>query len=329
MSGTRKFDNPEWMITVADPVMIRAYQVLARLARSDLPVLVTGETGVGKEHAARALHHGSRRARGKLVALNCAALPDALVESELFGYERGAFSGAAAAKPGLLEEADGGTLFLDEVGELSIAAQAKLLRALELRRVSRLGAVREQAVDVRFVAATNRDLAAEVRAGRFRHDLLFRLNAATVALPPLRERPSEIRQLAQAFLERASVGLVLSESAHDRLLRYAWPGNVRELKHVMEYVAVIVDDPVVEPGDLPPPLGDAPAADPPLLEPGQPFRPVADEMRELERRRMVEALAAARGIQKRAAALIAMPLRTFAMKAKQYGLAQSKMSAIP
>ncbi|MEO8700337.1 MAG: sigma-54 dependent transcriptional regulator [Kofleriaceae bacterium] len=310
------------MVVVTDPAMVHAYELLGRLARSDLTVLLTGETGVGKEHAAHALHQGSRRACGPLVALNCAALPDALLESELFGYERGAFSGAAFAKAGLLEAADGGTLFLDEVGELSAAAQAKLLRALELRRFSRLGGTRDLPVDLRLVAATNRDLQAEVRAGRFRQDLLFRLNAATIAIPPLRARPSEIRLLAQLFLDRArerSPPLVLSAVIHDRLARHPWPGNVRELKNVMEYLAATVDHGTIEPGDLPPPLGDA-VIDAPSPAPGAAFRPIADELRELERRRMVEALAATRGIQKRAAALISMPLRTFAMKLKQYGL---------
>ncbi|HEY5946155.1 MAG TPA: sigma-54 dependent transcriptional regulator [Kofleriaceae bacterium] len=309
-------------MAVADPAMMRAYQLIARLARSDLSVLISGETGVGKEHVAHALHQGSRRAPNKLVALNCAALPDALVESELFGYERGAFSGAAMAKPGLLEEADGGTLFLDEVGELSLAAQAKLLRALERRRISRLGGLRDIAVDVRLVAATNRKLEDEVCAGRFRHDLLYRLNAATVSIPPLRARPSEIPLLAQLFLDRARVDwppLAISTATHGRLARHGWPGNVRELKNVMEFVAVTVDRGTIEPFHLPPPLGDA-TGELPAPEPARSFRPVAEELRELERRRMVEALAAARGVQKRAATLIAMPLRTFAMKAKQYGL---------
>ena len=309
---------------VSDPTMVRAYQLLSRLARSDLTVMLTGETGVGKEHAAHALHRGSRRSTGPMIALNCAAIPDALVESELFGYERGAFSGAATARAGLLEQANGGTLFLDEVGELSAAAQAKLLRAIELRRVTRIGGVRDASVDIRLVAATNRTLADDVRTGRFRHDLLFRLTAACVMLPPLRERQTELRVLAQLFLDRAcgqGAALVLSTATLDRLARYPWPGNVRELKNAMEYVAATVDHETVEPSDLPPPLGDA-ACDRPAPSSTGPFRPISHELRELERRRMVEALAATRGVQKRAAALISMPLRTFAMKVKQYGLAR-------
>jgi len=332
---SRHFTFGDRAVWVADPAMLQVYELIARLAKSDLSVLVGGETGVGKENAAYAIHHWSARAERPIVTLNCAALPDTLVESELFGYEKGAFSGAAATKPGLLEQADGGTVFLDEVGELTLVAQAKLLRALESKRVTRLGSVKERAVDLRVVTATNRKLEEEVKAGRFRQDLLFRLNAATVLLPPLRERPREVALLSRTFLDAAreragQAPLSISAAAMDLLTRYEWPGNVRELKNAMEFAAATVSDEVLEPGHLPSTLlgaadealagddGQAPAPSGKTAE--RRFRPIADELRDLERRRMEEALEAAGGVQKRAAELIAMPLRTFAMKAKQHGL---------
>ena len=322
-------------IVVADPAMIRVFELIRRLARTDLPVLVLGETGVGKENAAAALHDWSARTSKPLVTLNCAAIPEALVESELFGHEKGAFSDARTAKPGLLEQASGGTVFLDEVGELPLAVQAKLLRALEAKRITRLGDVREREVDFRVVAATNRDLEAEVAAGRFRRDLLFRLGAAIVELPPLRHRPREISILARLFLAQASARagrapLDLSETALARLAAYAFPGNVRELKNAMDFAAATVDGSVVELRALPDRIagrtsssssptqssGDTDSAADPMRR----FRPLADEMRELERTRMVEALEATGGVQARAAELLAMPIRTFSFKLKQHGL---------
>ena len=325
-------------IVVADPAMIRVFELIRRLARTELPVLVLGETGVGKENAAAALHDWSARTSKPLVTLNCAAIPEALVESELFGHEKGAFSDARTAKPGLLEQASGGTVFLDEVGELPLAVQAKLLRALEAKRITRLGDVREREVDFRVVAATNRDLEAEVAAGRFRRDLLFRLGAAIVELPPLRHRPREISILARLFLAQASARagrapLDLSETALARLAAYAFPGNVRELKNAMDFAAATVDGSVVELRALPDRIagrtssssssssptqssGDTDSAADPMRR----FRPLADEMRELERTRMVEALEATGGVQARAAELLAMPIRTFSFKLKQHGL---------
>ena len=327
-------------IVVADPAMIRVFELIRRLARTELPVLVLGETGVGKENAAAALHDWSARTSKPLVTLNCAAIPEALVESELFGHEKGAFSDARTAKPGRLEQASGGTVFLDEVGELPLAVQAKLLRALEAKRITRLGDVREREVDFRVVAATNRDLEAEVAAGRFRRDLLFRLGAAIVELPPLRHRPREISILARLFLAQASARagrapLDLSETALARLAAYAFPGNVRELKNAMDFAAATVDGSVVELRALPDRIagrtssssssssssptqssGDTDSAADPMRR----FRPLADEMRELERTRMVEALEATGGVQARAAELLAMPIRTFSFKLKQHGL---------
>jgi DNA-binding NtrC family response regulator len=292
-------------------------------------VLLTGESGTGKDLAALAVHHASRRAGRPFVVVNCAALPDTLIESELFGYEKGAFSGATQAKIGLFEAAAGGTLFLDEIGELSAVAQAKLLRVIEAKRVTRLGDTRERAVDFRVVSATNRDLEQAADRGTFRRDLYFRLGAARVALPPLRERPRELPVLARRFLDEMCERLELapkrwSPAALRRLAGYAWPGNVRELKNVVEYLAAIAPGDEIKPDDLPPEL-DGRAAREFELEPTPPsapaspptsrsFRRLEDELAELERARMLEALEAASGVQKRAAELIGMPLRTFVWK---------------
>ena len=244
-------------ILLADAAMLRLYGLLERLAKSDLPVLIHGETGTGKELAAAVLHGRSGRRDKRMVSINCAALPESLAESELFGHERGAFSGAVAAKVGLLEAGHGGTVFLDEVGELSLPLQAKLLRVLETKRLLRIGDTRERPVDIRIVAATNRRLEDEVAQGRFRQDLYFRLASAVMVLPPLRERPRELPILARAFLAQAcnKLGrdpLLLAPATMDRLLRYAWPGNIRELKNAMDYAAAIVPEALVEPEHLPP-----------------------------------------------------------------------------
>jgi DNA-binding NtrC family response regulator len=316
----------EHQMIAADPAILRAFELLARLAGSDLPVLVRGETGAGKELAAAALHAGSPRRAMRLVAVSCASLPDTLVESELFGFEKGAFSGALTAKPGRFESANGSTLFLDEIGELPLPAQAKLLRALETRRVSRLGSVEELEIDVRFVAATNRDLAQEVETGRFRRDLFYRLAAATVIIPPLRDRPLDVPVLAERFLARACAKLgrevpTLSSAVMLRLHAHDWPGNVRELKNVMEFLAATVAGDTALPEHLPPgvaghrgPLAPAGGGD-------QPAPPkLSDELRDLERRRILDALDAAGGVQTRAAELIGMPIRTLQHKLKQYGI---------
>ncbi|WP_205525422.1 sigma 54-interacting transcriptional regulator [Pyxidicoccus trucidator] len=340
--GITRVSLGERTVLVADPAMAQLYALLRRLAASELPVLVCGETGVGKENAAFAVHHWSPRASGPFIAVNCAALPEGLVESELFGHERGAFTGATTTRTGLLESAQGGTVFLDEVGELPPSAQAKLLRALEVRRITRVGEVRERPIDIRVVAATHRDLEAEVAAGRFREDLYFRLGAATVLLPPLRERPREVPMLARDFLARAcrALGrseLVLAAGTLLALSRHGWPGNVRELRNLMDYAAAAVTGDVVEPHHLPARMLSRKAATsaqpqpPPEQEPPAPAVagegasrgpkvPLAQEIRELERRRMQEALDEAEGVQTRAAALIGMPIRTFSFKLKQLGL---------
>jgi DNA-binding NtrC family response regulator/pSer/pThr/pTyr-binding forkhead associated (FHA) protein len=340
---------------VADAAMMRTFALVERLAKSDLSVLVCGETGTGKDVIASAVHHGSARARGPMVTLNCAAVPETLAESELFGHERGAFSGAVTAKLGILEAGHGGTVFLDEIGELPLAIQAKLLRALETRRITRVGDVAERAVDFRLVAATNRNLTDEVAAGRFRQDLLFRIGGATVWLPPLRDRPRELPILASAFLAEicARAGrppMAISDEAMAALLAHPWPGNVREMRQVMDYVVAAygderevaawhVQDRLAGAGPAPsgarPPArtstapmaavsalgtGELPAAGSATEPPAGGFRPIDEEIRELEKLRMGQALAVAQGNQTIAADLIKMPLRTFQAKAKAYGL---------
>ncbi|MDB4937855.1 MAG: hypothetical protein JWP87_4827 [Labilithrix sp.] len=226
---------------ILDPTMQRLYALLDIIAPSPLNVLVLGETGTGKEVFAEAIHNGSRRAHAPLLRINCAALSGSLLESELFGHEKGAFTGAHAAKAGLFESADGGTVFLDEVGELPLDTQAKLLRVIERGEVMRLGSVQPRRVDVRYVAATNRDLQQLIAENRFRSDLFFRLNGFSVTLPPLRKRRREVVPLARFFLDRVAQGrqYALGPNAEASLENYPWPGNVRELKNVVERAIVL------------------------------------------------------------------------------------------
>lgn len=319
-------------LVIADAQMLRLYALVERLAASDLPVLIQGETGAGKELAARALHYWSARRDARLVAVNAAALQTSLAESELFGHERGAFTGATSAKAGLLEAADGGSVFFDEIADLPLSVQVKLLRALDTGRVTRVGGVTEIPVDVRLIAATNKPLDQEVAQGRFRQDLYFRLSGATLCVPPLRDRPRELALLARRFLADARTRLGrgpmrISDEALQLLAAHPWPGNVRELGNVMEYAAAAFDDPVLESWQLAERLAGGEGRRPPEQEPAVPsaeprsqFQPLDKEIRELECTRMQQALDAAGGNQRRAAQLIGMPLRTFVSKLTRYGL---------
>ena len=231
-------------LALRDPATVRVVQLADVVAKSKLTILLLGETGVGKEVIARRIHRTSPRANERFVAINCAALAETLLESELFGHEKGAFTGASHAKRGVVEAADKGTLFLDEIGELSAATQAKLLRVIETGTVTRVGATEEVHVDVRFVCATHRDLRAMVRDGRFRQDLYFRLEGVTVRVPPLRERPLDLPVLATRFAEDAAREAgkpppELTAEAIERLRGHAWPGNVRELRNVMARSVVL------------------------------------------------------------------------------------------
>ena len=251
------------------PAMRRLYRNIAKAAPTESTILITGESGTGKELVARAIHRNSRRADQPFVAINCAAIPETLIESELFGHERGAFTGAIAQKRGRFELADGGTLFLDEIGELSLTVQAKLLRVLEQREIERVGGTRSVPLDFRLVAASNRDLQAAARAGHFRQDLFFRLNVISLKIPPIRDRRDDIPVLAKYFAEKhaRTIGLravSISPAAMSALREYDWPGNVRELEHVIERAIVLGDGDVVHLHDLPDLIRDAvPLADEP------------------------------------------------------------------
>jgi two-component system response regulator HydG len=249
-------------------------------------VLVLGETGTGKGLIARALHgHGGRSDR-PFVTVSCAALPENLLESELFGHMRGAFTGASSERRGLIEEADGGTLFLDEIGEMPMALQAKLLDAIERRVVRPLGSNRERAVDLRIVAATHRNLGTEVEAGRFRQDLLFRLDVVSIELPPLRQRRADIPLLAAAFLDRArakhprAVAATFGKEALDALVAYGWPGNVRELENTIDRVAVLGTSAEIAAGDLPAAIMSRGASP----RPGESFSGPVASLAEIDRR---------------------------------------------
>jgi len=239
LRGGAPTPNPRGAV-VESPAMQEVYRLLPLIAPSRLSVLILGETGSGKDVFAEAVHHSSERAEKPFLRINCAALPENLLEAELFGYERGAFTGAVQAKPGLLESADGGTVFLDEIGELSLATQAKFLRVLESREVMRVGGLKSRVIDVRFVFATHRDLEARATTGEFREDLFYRVNGVSVYLPPLRERSEDILPLARHFA-KTSAGREVSfdPQASAALVNHVWPGNVRELRNVVERAVLL------------------------------------------------------------------------------------------
>jgi DNA-binding NtrC family response regulator len=335
--------------------MQRVHALAERAAAGTINVLITGETGVGKEVLAETVHRASPRHDGPYVCLNCAALSETLLESELFGHERGAFTGAVQAKPGMMETAAGGTLFLDEVGELPMATQAKLLRVLETREVTRLGSVKPRRIDLRFIAATNRDLEAEVARGAFRQDLYFRFAGITLTIPPLRERPDEIRPLVETFSNQICRDLgrappIFPAPILMLLESYGWPGNVRELKNVVERAVLLSGGPIIGTEHLPmekisrampsAPAAAAPSAPEPRIGtvtprqieagrvdvPGM-SRAARGPAGQAERERIIAALNACAGNQSRAAKLLGIPRRTFLNKLDAYGIPRPKKDA--
>ncbi len=306
--------------------MAQVFALIDRVAPTGASVLVTGETGTGKELAARRIHELSEVALGPFVAVNCSAIPDTLVESELFGHRRGAFTGADRDRAGKFQDADGGTLFLDEIGDMSLTAQARLLRSLQEGEVEPLGGGRPVKVRVRVVAATHRDLRREAAAGRFREDLLFRLRVVDLAMPPLRERGDDVVLLARHFLGslgRSAPGL--APETEERLRAYPWPGNVRELRNAMERAAIFCRGGVVEPGDLPADL-EAPsaAAGLPDLAPrreGEDFQTAkARVLESFERRILTAALAEHRGNVSRAARALGLHRQNVQQKLRKLGI---------
>jgi transcriptional regulator with GAF, ATPase, and Fis domain/anti-sigma regulatory factor (Ser/Thr protein kinase) len=299
----------------------------ARVAQTETTVLLTGESGTGKEVVARFIHHASRRSQGPFVAINCAALPDQLLESELFGHERGAFTGAVAAKPGRIEQANGGVLFLDEVGEMALTVQAKLLRVLEEREFMRLGSTRLMKVDIRLIAATNRDLHGAMQRGEFREDLYYRLGVFEIALAPLRDRRDDILELAQEFLTEigATVGRPatgIARDAKEQLLNYRWPGNVRELRNAIERAVILADGGDIRSEHLP--MASARTAAPVTdLGAVAPFPSGGVNLEALERSLVVKALTQARHNKTRAAKLLGLTRAQLYSRIEKYRLAET------
>jgi len=304
------------------PAMLRTYDTILRAAATDASILVTGESGTGKELVARALHDKGRRASGPFVAINCGALPESLLESELFGHARGSFTDARTSRAGLLVKANGGTLFLDEIGEAPGGLQTKLLRALEERRVRPVGGDDERAFDARIVCATNRDLEAEIEGGRFRSDLYYRINVIRIDLPPLRARGDDVLLLAQRLVEQIAAATGKSVSgiaapAAEKLLAYAWPGNVRELRNCIERAVALTRFEEITVADLPESIQDYRRSrlvvD--LDDPGQ-----LPPLEEMERRYILRVLEAVHGHRTRAAEVLGLDRKTLYRKLERYGI---------
>jgi DNA-binding NtrC family response regulator len=298
--------------------MLEALSIVRRVASSEATVLIRGESGTGKELIAKAIHFGSPRARGPLVKVNCAALPEALLESELFGHEKGAFTGALTSRQGRFELANGGTIFLDEIGDLPLHLQAKLLRVLQEREFEKVGSSRPVRVNVRIMAASHRPLEDLIKAGQLREDLYYRLNVVTIFIPPLRERRSDVALLLDHFLryyaeKNGKTIRGLTPEGRDILLRYDYPGNVRELENIIERAVVLTRDDVIGSGDLPLTVQELEVAD------GDRETNLTVAVEALERRMIRDALARSDGIQTRAAELLGMGERALRYKLTKYG----------
>ena len=331
--------GPASDIILVDSAMQELHGLARDVAKSNINVLIVGETGTGKEILAEVVHRASPRAQGNFLSLNCAALSENLVEAELFGYEKGAFTGATQAKPGLLETAPAGTVFLDEIGELSLPLQAKLLRVIETRTLIRVGGVTKRTVDVRFVSATNRNLAQAIDSGGFRSDLYFRLNGITLAIPPLRDRPVEIEPFGRRFASEIACELgrstpEISADALTLLRSYAWPGNIRELRNVIHRAVLLCHSGlVITPDNLPRelmeatfsapqptrtgPHGQTPLSDLSSTEPGSALEPA-------EKQRILDVLEQTAGNQTAAAKLLGMGRTAFVARLNQYGISRPR-----
>ena len=309
-------------IELHDPTMRKIYRLADMAARSTSSVLILGETGVGKEEVAKYVHRRSPRRGGPLIVVNCAALPEPLVESMLFGHEKGAFTGATERHAGYIEAAAGGTLFLDEIGELPLASQSKLLRFLDRRTVCRVGSTVEIPVDVRVVTASKRDLAREVKHGGFREDLFYRIAVVTIYVPPLRDRPMDVLPLALRFARQAAMAIgreppEFKDEVLERMMEYPWPGNVRELRNAVESAVVLAGDEPVAVRHLPPQLQRT--AEPASAAAGLPAR-----VAELERDAILGALRECGGNQTRAARKLGVSRRTLIYRMRKYGIRLSR-----
>jgi transcriptional regulator with PAS, ATPase and Fis domain len=307
-------------VVVADPVMQKVFRLARRLGQAPTTVLVAGETGTGKEVVAEQIHRWSPRASGPFVRLNCASLAENLLESELFGHEKGAFTGADRRKIGFVEAAIGGTLLLDEIGEMPLALQAKLLRVIETKQVVRLGGTSEVPVDVRFLCATHRNLKQEVSTGTFREDLYYRISTFTLQIPPLRERPAEITLFAELFASHVAQRMgvpapKIALDASESLLKHAWPGNVRELRNAIEHAVVMAEEGTVRAEHLPESV----------LRPSEPMpiesaRAMKEQFAEVEKKNVEAALAAEGGNQTRAAKRLGITRRMLIYKMAKFGI---------
>ena len=307
--------EPEGDMIGQSPAMTEVYRLIERAGPSEKAILIQGESGTGKELVARALHRHSPRADKPLVVVNCAALPETLLESELFGHEKGAFTGAVNAKPGLFEVADGGTIFIDEIGELPGGLQAKMLRVLEDGSLRRIGSLKERRVDVRLLAATNRVLSKEVEEGHFREDLYYRINVMSLQLPPLRQRQGDIELLMHYF---AGPEWLFDPEAEQLLLRYSWPGNVRQLMNAIERAKIMAEDQTIGLADLPPELREAPRTGDGSI--------MTDDLAAIERDKVVEVLRRESGNQTRAARSLGIERRKIYRLIEKYDIQSSEVS---
>jgi DNA-binding NtrC family response regulator len=313
-------DRPKHQIVGNSAAMQQVFRLIERVGPTDAPVLIEGESGTGKELVARALQQNSSRADKPFVTINCAALPDQLVESELFGHEKGAFTGAVATKSGLFEVADGGTLFIDEVGELPLGLQPKLLRVLEDGSLRRVGSHQERHVDVRILAATNRNLQQEVTAGRFREDLYYRINVMSISLPPLRSRSDDIPQLIRHFLGE---DWEIEEDAEAALARYRWPGNIRQLSNVLQRATILADDRLITVDDLPAEMTSQESSDRSLVPASPQAESVddsTDRLDDLQKAHIVSVLEREHGNKARAARALGIHRRKLYRLLDRYGI---------